>query len=244
MPIRGAKARVKNRMNRLRIAVLLVAALLLVGGAGAVKPEKEPVDRVVLVHYKDGVAAKPAPGLTAASYKLLGVKWRSVPVPYWIDVRNGDRLPDDAVTKSVGASFATWDAETSKDLFRNEGLWSGPDPDPAIPDRKNVVYWGSMGSSNANIIAMTTYWYTRGTREFIDADIEMNDDMTWGTGAPGEYDVQNIATHEAGHVCGLGDLYGPRDTALTMYGYSSTGETSKRDLAAGDITGLRKLYGA
>ncbi len=30
----------------------------------------------------------------------------------------------------------------------------------------------------------------------------------------------------------------------TMYGYSQEGETSKRDLNAGDIAGIQKLYGA
>ena len=66
-------------MKRWCIAVVLIAALLLVGAAGAVKPVKEPVDKVVLIHYKDGVAAKPAPVLNAASFKLARHEVEVVP---------------------------------------------------------------------------------------------------------------------------------------------------------------------
>ena len=88
-------------MKRWCIAVVLIAALLLVGAAGAVKPVKEPVDKVVLIHYKDGVAAKPAPVLNAASFKLLGMKWKAFPVRYYVNPSNGDGLAPDAVTASV-----------------------------------------------------------------------------------------------------------------------------------------------
>jgi hypothetical protein len=43
---------------------------------------------------------------------------------------------------------------------------------------------------------------------------------------------------------GLDDLYQTGAYMETMYGYSSTGETGKRDLYIGDKTGITKLYGA
>ncbi|KKK59217.1 hypothetical protein LCGC14_3036600 [marine sediment metagenome] len=54
-------------------------------------------------------------------------------------------------------------------------------------------------------------------------------------------DYQNIATHEFGHSLGLGH---PENTCTeeTMYAYASNGETKKRTLEAGDITGVNKLY--
>lgn len=232
-------------MKRWYLAVLLIAALLLVGAAGAVKPVKEPVDKVVLIHYKDGVAAKAAPVLDAASFKLLGMKWKAFPVRYYVNPSNGDGLTPEAVTESVMASFKTWDDKTTVSASPSEDLFSyqvTPDPDTTV--RQNTVYWGPMGAANSNVIAMTSIWYTRATKEIVETDIQMNDDMKWGIGVASAYDVQNIATHEAGHVCGLGDLYGPRDTELTMYGYGREGEVKKRDLAPGDIAGLQKLYGA
>jgi predicted Zn-dependent protease len=59
-------------------------------------------------------------------------------------------------------------------------------------------------------------------------------------------DLQNIATHELGHGFGLADLYNTQSQTQilqTMYGYASLGETMKRDLASGDIAGIRALYG-
>lgn len=237
-------------MNSWRIAAILIAVLLLAGGVGAVKPVKEPVDKVVLIHYKDGVAAKPAPVLDAASFKLLGVKWKMFPVHYSVDPSNDDVAGTDAVTASVTDSFATWDAATFRDLFQYGG--SSMMGSQVAPNGENLVFWASMGEANSNIIAMTTIWYTRKTKEIVETDIQMNDDMAWGIDPDGEgpkllsgaYDIQNIATHEAGHVCGLADLYGPRDTELTMYGYGSLGEVRKISLASGDIAGLVKLYGA
>ena len=207
-----------NRMKLWCIAVVLIAALLLVGAAGAVKPVKEPVDKVVLIHYKDGVAAKPAPVLNAASYKLLGVKWKTTaPVEFYVDPSNNDKVAESAVTGEVADSFATWDAATSsKDLFSVRG--APVKGSQVAQNYENVVFWENMADSN--IIAVTTYWVNRATKAFVETDIKMNDNdqyqMIWGIDPDGEgptpltnaYDIRNIATHEIGHVCGLGDLYG------------------------------------
>lgn len=55
-------------------------------------------------------------------------------------------------------------------------------------------------------------------------------------------DFENIATHELGHSVGLDDLYEDKCSEQTMYGYADDGETKKRNLEAGDITGIQKLY--
>jgi hypothetical protein len=55
-------------------------------------------------------------------------------------------------------------------------------------------------------------------------------------------DVQNIVTHELGHCAGMDDLYESNAVEETMYGYSEEGETKKRDLYLGDITGIIGLY--
>jgi predicted Zn-dependent protease len=54
-------------------------------------------------------------------------------------------------------------------------------------------------------------------------------------------DFLNVATHELGHAMGLGH---PRDTCTeeTMFAYATYAEMKKRDLNAGDIAGIRKLY--
>ena len=72
-----------------------------------------------------------------------------------------------------------------------------------------------------------------------------NEHYMWGDAAinPSLMDLQNIATHELGHSIGLGDIYTTTCSAVTMFGYSDNGETSKRTLEQPDITGLQKMYG-
>ena len=63
---------------------------------------------------------------------------------------------------------------------------------------------------------------------------------------PGSHNGQrprHIETHELGHGAGLDDIYQSPAYQETMYGYSSLGETIKRDLYTGDKTGITKLYG-
>src|SRR5207249_3133152 len=54
------------------------------------------------------------------------------------------------------------------------------------------------------------------------------------------YDLQNVATHEAGHFFGLGENI--TDGDATMFITSARGETKKRDLAGDDEDGVRILY--
>jgi len=94
------------------------------------------------------------------------------------------------------------------------------------------------------VIAVNYLWYSPRTKEIVESDVIFNTYYTWDvTGASGAMDLQNIATHEFGHN-GLDDLRPPKDWALTMYAYSSLGETIKQDLGVGDILGIQKLYGA
>ena len=75
--------------------------------------------------------------------------------------------------------------------------------------------------------------------------------LKWGVDPDGEgpaelskaYDVENIATHEVGHVAWLNDLYEEQYREFTMYGYGKTGETIRISLEEGDIAGAQYLYG-
>jgi predicted Zn-dependent protease len=226
-------------MNRLCIGFLLIGFVLCVGIVAAEKPVKEPVDKIVLVHYKDNVNAK---GFSATDnstmYKLLGVKWKKFPVNYSINATNSELDPT-AVITSINNAAQTWDGNTSGLSFQYTGITSNI----TSKDNQNTVSWGPI--NNNNIIAVTTIWFTRNSKEIVETDIQMNSQLKWSTTpSSNAYDVQDIATHEMGHVCGLGDLYGVPPSELTMYGYSSMNETKKDTLGSGDILGLQKLYGA
>lgn len=77
--------------------------------------------------------------------------------------------------------------------------------------------------------------------------IRFNSNYTWCNGAyAGQADRRSKATHEMGHAIRLKDLDGDPNwtfyTKPTMYGFWGTGTIGERDLAAGDLTGIRQLY--
>jgi hypothetical protein len=105
-------------------------------------------------------------------------------------------------------------------------------------DGKDVISWGSC----ANGATAQTYLWP-GTQE---RDIVFSTATQWSV-APSvtyhSYDVQNIATHELGHVIGLGDIYREDFNYVTMFGYAPKGETSKDVLSPSDIYGAQQIYG-
>ena len=54
------------------------------------------------------------------------------------------------------------------------------------------------------------------------------------------YDLQNVLTHELGHLLGLGEDM--TDVDATMYAFSQPGETGKRDLEVVDKDSIASLY--
>lgn len=151
------------------------------------------------------------------------------------------------VTSNFAANVAKWETAAGVDIIgdstsTNEVL----EADMDSPDDRNEVYFGDVGQSGA--IAITIVWGIfygpLGKRELVEWDqIYDQVDYDWSeSGEAGKMDFENIATHELGHSVGLDDLYDTRCSEQTMYGYASYGETTKRTLESGDITGVSKLY--
>ncbi len=200
----------------------------------------------------------------AGHYKWSGAKWEAVdlPMPYWVN--NQFTAEEEAV---LHTSFSTWqDEPNSLMTYQYQGRTSrsstndpfaGPNPkdefgDPQ-PDFFNDM---TKGLSYPGSIATTYYWVTPDGTRIIEADIVFNyAQLSWssdGTPGSGEYDLQNIATHEIGHTLVLDDLYPsgspyygdytPGDEIQTMWGFASQGETQKRTLEAGDRAGIAVVY--
>lgn len=172
------------------------------------------------------------PAKTASCYKLAGWKWSS-PIQYTI--------PNDrALTQAITASMGTWDSATKGNLFTTPGI--GTYPWGGYSDGINSISYGNYQKDG--VIAVTGTWYTRGTKIAVESDILFDTDFVWGdaTVHPGVMDLQNIATHEIGHTLGLSDIYTESCNTVTMYGYSTEGDTGKRVLELPDITGLLKIY--
>jgi hypothetical protein len=133
--------------------------------------------------------------------------------------------------------------------------WHAADPNaPSI----SVVTDSSVSSPQADgryelmfaplggrTLAVTYTWTRRGVAE---SDVVFNNKASFFM-APGEgdgcyegvskYDLQNVATHEFGHVYGLDHVSA---TYNTMAPTATLGETYERSLASGDAAGLRAIY--
>ena len=242
------------------ISLIAVLVALISTPASAAKPITPKVLEAVFIHYEHPGKGKPPQPPEKPKvydfYLLLGPKWDpskySEGVPYVINPAGAPLGAEMEVT----AAFEAWDATTSAELFNNSpttdtNSWWGK------LDGKNNISWQVI--SDGGIIAGTWIWYQDngdGTMspgdEILETDMVFNASQRWGIDPDGEgttyklknmYDVRNIATHEAGHVVGLDDLYEGKYSEITMYGYSSKGETKKISLRSGDINGTTELYG-
>jgi len=203
--------------------------------------EPGSLERTIFIHYANGkVVVK---GKAPACYKLLGVQWKSLPISYVINPNVESIVPG-----AISVSNETWDIATSRELFNDTPFFdSSADWDSDYPDGRNEYSLGNYPQKG--VIAVTVIWSGvplggRG-RQIVDYDVMFDTDYAWGDASinPAVMDLQNIATHESGHGLGLADIYDSVCSAVTMYGYSSYGETQKRILEQPDITGLQKLYG-
>ena len=81
------------------------------------------------------------------------------------------------------------------------------------------------------------------TKEIVGFRMAFDAGDRWSkTGNADSFDVQNVATHEMGHVAGLAHVNAGKDGCLTMYKFSDRGETQKRTLGWGENRGLDQLY--
>ncbi len=196
-------------------------------------PEQGGVYR--LVSYRQGVEAVDAKPVKYVYYKYSGYH-RAVPNCHYRI--NSSVSP--AFSSAFQAGTSAWDAAGSAFRFYYDGTTSASG---TVYDGINAVSWGSLGSGGT--IAQNAYWYNRRTKIVSESDITFNTYYTWATdGNPASFDVQNIATHEQGHYLVLDDLYQSYQSAMTMYGYGSEGDLSKRTLESGDKDGIKKIYGA
>ncbi|MEM7825482.1 MAG: matrixin family metalloprotease [Candidatus Aenigmatarchaeota archaeon] len=225
-------------MKKLLVALASVLILGLFLTVALAKPkEKEPLDSITFIHYRNGKVVAKGGSCT----KLLGVKWKTLPINYVIDPKNYDK---NLVIEAISKAVEEWDLHTTKELFDgydvSDGEWG-------VLDYKNVYTFEEY--SNDNVIAVTRIWYTRITKEIVDYDVLFNTYYGWydcnKTSCTEEnrgMDLQSIALHETGHGIGLADVYSSACSYVVMYGYSSYGEV-QRELTNPDIIGLQRLYG-
>jgi len=212
------------------------------------KPKDSNIEKIEFIHWKkDFAKSDKAKGSKPPScYQFLtptGVRWGTLPVSYVINPTNPQNLPQNFITTAVFNAAETWDNSTTKELMKNTYATDNT-AIYGVYDHKNAIAFGNYPTTG--VIAVTSIWYNRFTGKIVEFDIKFDTDFIWGDASGGNsevMDLQNIATHELGHGVGLGDIYNTSCSEVTMYGYSTEGETTKRTLELADITGLQKLYG-
>ena len=86
--------------------------------------------------------------------------------------------------------------------------------------------------------AVTFFFPRPGLDEVVASEVTLNSARTWAPFGDGGLNFYNVVLHEIGHSLGLDH---PDDTAQVMYELYQTDETLR--LGAGDIAGMRFLYG-
>lgn len=128
-------------------------------------------------------------------------------------------------------------------------------------DKKNNIVWVESGwtsqsfSPPTGALAVTVSTYRTSDNAILDSDISFNGQyFSWGVldteseMVGNVVDIENIATHEIGHLVGLdhsSEVYYEPSLELynaTMFYASGAGEIFRRTLAADDIAAVQHLY--
>ncbi|MBU2052887.1 MAG: matrixin family metalloprotease [Nanoarchaeota archaeon] len=184
---------------------------------------------------------------TSSCYEFLakGAKWKTVE-NYLVDPANAKGLGELFIRSNLASNIGKWENAGGRDILGNEIFGIVERTKLYSLNNKNEMMFGDIDSPGA--IGVTIVWGTFGSpppfRELVEWDMVFDDvDFDWSSmRESNKMDFENIATHELGHVVGMGDLYSDFCSQQTMYGYSWNGDIIKRDLADGDIAGIQKLY--
>jgi len=189
------------------------------------------------------------PAQDAAGYGLCGQDWTYKASPmgenYRINANCSDGAAGTAAEQitAINNGAAAWNNAGACFEFTEGATTTGTS---VTFNGINLIYFDNTPPDGGSYIAATYYWISGGSN-ITEDDLVFNDrDYTWnGPGNPtgSQYDIWNIATHELGHYLCLADLYGGGDSAKTMYGYGSPGQTYARTLHSDDIAGIQAIYG-
>lgn len=235
-------------MRKITFILCLALSLVLLTSISASAKNNKIVDKGVFVDYGKAKVKGGAGAATdqSTTYKYRGVHWANPNVSYRVNQASSGLDPAAALA-AVQAGFNTWETELNPFGLPDLSVIDYTYDPTAVSfsggpklDGENSVSWGTTPS---NAIAVTYYWYYRGSKELVEFDMVFSNALPWSTtGAATAYDVYNITAHEAGHTLVLLDLYNSRDSELTMFGYGALGEIKKQTLGRGDMLGVEKIY--
>ena len=173
--------------------------------------------------------------------------WRGRFITYSIDLAGCPDTDMGQTRSAVVRSFNTWESQACTDIFFSyAGLVDDVEPNHFTQeaDGINLVMWLLEWPEDwsPDSLAQTSFVWNERTGEILDADIVLNGEhFYWTASSQTVTDIENVLTHEIGHLLGFGHT---SDPGSTMYDGYVEGETEKRDLDATDIRGLCEIYPA
>ena len=197
-----------------------------------------------------GVLAVMAFATTASAYVLLSPRrtWSSPPT-YIVDNRGLTGVNDgnggETRVRSAIVSSAAWNGAGAGTVINAVvGSVSGFSLGDGTP---MLNFRDPTGQCNGNCLAATfTGFFSGGT--IFDADIVTNNSHSWtsmgedpgGSGCNGEFYVEGVMVHEAGHGLGIGHT---NVSGATMFPSVSSCNNSPASTAADDDAAINDLYG-
>jgi hypothetical protein len=193
---------------------------------------------------------------TCTDFSFRGRRWSNLPIPYYVNVG----LAPIGSEQDIQDAFLTWENEIKsaevEDMYPGDRssldfVYMGTTNAVGGRDGKNVVYFAPSNGSAS--VALST----KGSRivEFdmvLNANWSWSSDLTCASHSCGTVDVQNVVTHEVGHVIDLYHVTGDANSLQTMYPYPAdptkratndwSDEVVKRDLSAGEVLAVRRAY--
>jgi MYXO-CTERM domain-containing protein len=178
-------------------------------------------------------------------------RWQQQGLTITIDPTLAQAAP--AAKDAIVGAFGAW--ASSGASLPQISFDSTTTPGQAVRDGVNRLLLGPITvAGHEDALALTLSYVDEATGEVVEADTIFNSAYDWATldpsasdegddgqdGCHHRYDLQNVATHEAGHFFGLGEDYD--DETTTMYVSSQLCQTSKRELKKSDVTVVSGLY--
>ena len=188
--------------------------------------------------------------------ETVSLKWRAGTISYFVRDEGVPNVSAAEFEGAVARAFDTWNAvETADTDVQFTGFTN---LQPFDVDDVNTIGFRERQDLD-RVLATTGFTYLVSTGELVEADIFFNSRYPWTTasgGQGGRFDVQSIATHEAGHFLGLGHSAlgetvreggGRRVIAAEAVMFPiafSPGGFNERRLRADDIAGVSDIYPA